>query len=80
MWGGGGWKKENPGPCLSLQQRCLIAHLLVVAHLQELLPCSSGEARCKTHLPFHCFPKGTWKGESQVLEEREKYSYPKPWP
>lgn len=27
----------------------------------------------KTHLPFHCFPKGTWKGQSGIRGKRKVF-------
>lgn len=57
-----------------------IHHYCSVLPPKKLLPCliyKEGKMQeiMQDMSPSHCFPKGTWKGESQVLEEREKHSY-----
>ena len=80
MGGGEGEKKgeENLGPCLSLQQSWLSACLLRVGCLQDvsqsLFSCRDEVPETpKTRLPIHCFPKGTWKGQSGIRGKRKVF-------
>lgn len=81
MWGGKGEEEEeeSSGP-VSLQQKWLLPvslELIVSKKLVTLLFRDELLEILQDSLPFYCFPKETRKGESPVLEEKEKYLYPK---